>query len=389
MPRSAEAYVAACPQITDFDGDWGDTLDGPWSENDEVSDWLAASRQGLGKFRMAAGKRECFFLLEAPDSTGDPRMDSCLLFAGLPWAKPYRDATKGLIAQGYRAWAKGDQTLLPGNCITVLRSAHHLDNSPTLIWRIVGMDCATRSYRALRRAFELCEDPVSLAAQVLPELQAAHPAPPPFTEVCSFERILYWDLCQRLYVAGKEQGTWLVPTQDHNLLRDAGVSGFSDAELKRIASIGYNATLREINAYFDALDEWSAMPHHLAAGRADHIERMSSESDNPFIKAFLPSLTRARILYERIIAERRATHLIVRLIVYCGKTGRFPRKLGKLDLPDLDELRVDPFSGRNFAYKRKGDSFTLYSIADNLKDDGGKHDPKWENGDFVFWPVQD
>ncbi|MHC4610853.1 MAG: hypothetical protein ACYS7M_10970, partial [Planctomycetota bacterium] len=67
-----EAYTDAYKQIAPFGGDWGDALDGPWSENQEVSGWLAANREGLGKFRVAARKRECFFPVQAPDAAGDP-----------------------------------------------------------------------------------------------------------------------------------------------------------------------------------------------------------------------------------------------------------------------------------------------------------------------------
>ena len=55
----------------------------------------------------------------------------------------------------------------------------------------------------------------------------------------------------------------------------------------------------------------------------------------------------------------------------------------------LAELRVDPFSGQDFVYQRQGESFTLYTVGDNLKDDGGRHDPRWADGDFVFWPRPD
>lgn len=49
---------------------------------------------------------------------------------------------------------------------------------------------------------------------------------------------------------------------------------------------------------------------------------------------------------------------------------------------------TDPFSGKDFGYRKQGKSFLLYSVGVNLQDDGGKHDPLWEKDDFVFWPVQ-
>ena len=91
----------------------------------------------------------------------------------------------------------------------------------------------------------------------------------------------------------------------------------------------------------------------------------------------------------RRTAWRRATHLIVHVYAHRAATGAFPDSLDELGGADLPELRIDPFSGRDLVYKRKGDSFTLYSVSEDLRDDGGRHHARWNEGDFVFWPVQD
>lgn len=383
-----DEYQKAYERLEPFDGDWAPALDGPWSDNEDLSDWLAANRRSLAKFREASRKGDCFLSLEPREPSGDPRMDPCLVFAALPTLKAHGNAVKGLIAEGYRAWANGDQTRLPEHCIVVLRSAHHLDNSPTLVGRLVGISCAAKAYRALRQALQLSDDPAALAEQILPELDRADPALPPFAEACGFERLMSWDLCQRLFVPAK-RGTWILHPPAVKGVAQMGLPGVSRNNLKRMAEIGFDETLREIDTYFEALERWSDTPYHLAAERADRLDRMVAESENPFIRTFLASLTRPRTLHEKLTADRRATHLITHLLAYRAEHDRFPRKFSQLDLPDLDKLRIDPFRGRDFVYRRKGETFTLYSVAENLKDDGGRHDEKWAHGDFVFWPVQD
>jgi hypothetical protein len=80
------------------------------------------------------------------------------------------------------------------------------------------------------------------------------------------------------------------------------------------------------------------------------------------------------------------------VLAHYRKAGEYPASFD--DVPELKRVkkgRIDPFSGKEFVYKKTVDGFTLYSFADDLDDDGGRHDPRWArggDGDYVFWPVQ-
>ena len=74
--------------------------------------------------------------------------------------------------------------------------------------------------------------------------------------------------------------------------------------------------------------------------------------------------------------------------VYRKKNGAFPDSLDQLDLPELAELRIDPFSGRDFVYRPSDAQVLLYSFGANFQDDGGRHAYWKKEGDVVFWPVQ-
>jgi hypothetical protein len=50
---------------------------------------------------------------------------------------------------------------------------------------------------------------------------------------------------------------------------------------------------------------------------------------------------------------------------------------------------VDPFSGQPFHYRREGNDFVLYSVAENLEDDGGKHNEHGSTNDLRYWPRPD
>jgi len=109
------------------------------------------------------------------------------------------------------------------------------------------------------------------------------------------------------------------------------------------------------------------------------------------LKLVLPSLVRARELDERLTAHRRATHLLVHLFDYHRREKKFPKSLDELKVANLKELRIDPFSGKDFVYIPQEDGFKLYSVFDNMKDDDGVHNATadYKTGDLVFWPVPD
>ena len=63
-------------------------------------------------------------------------------------------------------------------------------------------------------------------------------------------------------------------------------------------------------------------------------------------------------------------------------TGVCPASLTDVE-PMLPEgLPLDPFTGNPYVYRLTGDSFLLYSLGRNRRDDGGVHDRR--EGDIVW-----
>ncbi len=62
--------------------------------------------------------------------------------------------------------------------------------------------------------------------------------------------------------------------------------------------------------------------------------------------------------------------------------GHYPAKLA--DLPNAGDLPMDPFSGKPFGYRRTADGFLLWSIGEDLTDNGGKtpEDLGFDPGDY-------
>lgn len=395
--NAAPFYRQAYDKFVPFEGDLGNVTDGPWSNNPKVSKWLAANREALKLFRQAAAMRECFFPLDEPPSKGDPRVDSMLTSVLLPTLQPHRQLCRALIAEGYQAWQKGDRKTLIANAVTVIRSGQHLDNTPILIQRLVGVNAQVMGYEALREALKLSDNPDQSAQDVLVQLHQVKVSPvrDPFARALLGERLSTCDWCQRLFVAGAKPGTWslyapfvagAMSEELKSMLGDE-FERFSK-DLTKLPAIGFDATLREVNACYDQIEQWSAKPYAAPAGQTDRINKRIKNNPNPIVRTFVSDMSRARILDDHADAAGRATRLLALMLANYGATGNYPASLDQLKSPELEQLKTDPFSGRDFVYKKQAIAFTLYSAGENFKDDGGRHDESWKTGDFVFWPVQ-
>ncbi len=383
-----DVYLAAYELLTRFEGDWGLTLIEPWSDHAAVSSWLLANQEGLEIFRRAAARRDFFFRLSKNQELAEPRLHSLLL----AWEKPgwlgHLNGSKGLVAAGWRAWLAGDEGLLRQNALLALRAAHHFQDTRWPISRLIGDGAARPAYVALRRALARSDDPAAWAASLAASLERDDPPAPPFGHACSLLRVEFWDLCQRVFLPRGADGRWQVHRRVIHALAPRLV-GEPEALAEQLEAIGMPTSLSESDAYYDALEHWNALPFHVAVGRPFPLDQLRESSDNPLhrLQASVTAETRARV--ERTFAERRATHLIVHLTIYKARFGAYPERLGQLTVADLPTLRRDPFSGRDFVYRRSGADFVLYSLAYNLTDEGGRHDPEWTEEDYVFWPVQE
>jgi len=101
----------------------------------------------------------------------------------------------------------------------------------------------------------------------------------------------------------------------------------------------------------------------------------------------LPALSRACNWEARLDAQLGNAEIALALHIYKAKYGEFPDSLKKLIPEILTSLPLDPFTGKDYIYRRKEEGFIVYSVGDNLKDNGGKWRKKQKCiGDFdIVW----
>ena len=100
----------------------------------------------------------------------------------------------------------------------------------------------------------------------------------------------------------------------------------------------------------------------------------------------LPALSRAYRTFARAEARHRLAEVAVAVASSRAKTGQFPAKLESL-VPDyLAEVPLDPFDEKPLRMVTSATGVTLYSIGEDLVDDGGAipMDPGTGKGDIIF-----
>lgn len=107
-----------------------------------------------------------------------------------------------------------------------------------------------------------------------------------------------------------------------------------------------------------------------------------------------PSLADMCLRFE---TTRRGFLLFVAAHRRRDRTGEWPRRLDDLKLPILKDIRIDPYSGRDFVIRITPGEFRLYSVGTDEDDDGRRPAPgqsiilpldDFTNGDRVFIPYQ-
>ncbi len=108
----------------------------------------------------------------------------------------------------------------------------------------------------------------------------------------------------------------------------------------------------------------------------------------PLTAGLLPTMTRALSVRAHRQANLRQMAFGIELEMHRRATGSYPDGLDDVKLTHLDEVPVDPFSGKPFHYEKRPGGYLLYSVGPNGKDDGGEpRTPGADGPDDILWSV--
>lgn len=137
---------------------------------------------------------------------------------------------------------------------------------------------------------------------------------------------------------------------------------------------GLKKDFREALPIYDEFEAQAQRPYY--ESRDFFVSRGRALMERPwyafFSKAMMANFE-AAFMKEALV---EATFLASRTGLACrlhkSRTGRYPDNLEALVPGILEEVPIDPFTGKALVYRREGEGFIVYSLGTNEKDDGGR-----------------
>jgi len=375
----------------------------PWAskQHPEFVKWLRAYDKPLALI-VAASKRSRYYL---PAVAG--KRQPALLGMEIPNYLPLRQAIRALRVRAALAAGEGRAD----NAVADLKAAYRLGalvgQDYTLVGRLVSTGIMGESMEAMAALAVVEKLSAKQALALIDVLRAG--APPSPAPALQTER--YATLDMAIWFARKPSVARLVSlarsiteAQQGTIAKGPLPAGRPEDTLFRQAD--YSEVLRRANAVFDATvaaahpatfadrlktaGALSPVIGAIRAGAAKEPDLQANKatatkwvSDN-LLAALLPNLGRAVVIMDKAQVRRSVTAVALALATYRAETGSYPADLKVLAPKYLKRVPIDWCSGKPLIYKRTAKGFLLYSVGENMRDDGGRDrsDNKAEDDDY-------
>ena len=142
--------------------------------------------------------------------------------------------------------------------------------------------------------------------------------------------------------------------------------------LRKILGLHDRDTMEYINIMQDYIDTVE-LPHHKRLAAFDSIEKTvyNSKRGSMLTRMLMPAFGRIMQIDTRHLAHLRATQTALAVERYRLTEGLLPQSLENLVPAYMEFVPKDPFDGRSLRYFTRENGFVVYSVGDDLTDEGG------------------
>jgi len=411
IPRDQNAawtYIEAINAFTELPDDLGEVFDHtlkhgwpktvagrPDTAGKKLKVWITGpgNRRAMELARQASRKESCLF-----PSFGDS--SGSVLAVLLPNLGHQRFLAKMLVADGKRLEAEGKYPQALDNYVTVCRMGSHSAQGITLIDALVGVACWALGDQAVRDMALRRDLPPALLEQVLQRTAELAGNRPTIRRGMDMEKVTGLQLVDEFVTSPSRLLSNLQSLGSDFYFTDSAANvrakhGWPALEARIGRLMFPDRTMKKhMSGFYDELIRRAELPGYEADWNGDWEEKLVLEIPrwNILARMFLPSLARASMLAERLRAASQMTQVVAALRLYAARhQGAVPERLDDLaDMLDDPEVLIDPLSGSQFVYQLEGKGWLLYSLGENLVDDGGREGKRpWELDYVCRYPASE
>lgn len=313
-----------------------------------------------------------------------------------PHFSKFREFARILAAEGKWQKQKGDIDKAVETQMTILKLVRRMGDEPSLI---IGFMLQSGLY--------------AIAINGLEQFLANDDASPKTYRALMAE-LNSWDINRDFVLALQSERVlaiatceWMKERVSKKMLRKL-VAGDQPFRVNLVISLKPKNALIAQNAltmleYFNATIaiarkgvpyEWEAVRQLEKEWEFDHPTKSVNFSGIEFVwdgnaiaKTLMPALSGIFYKSSSCHAIQRIARTAIALRIYRRENGHYPETLNELVPKYLPNLPVDPFDGKPLRYKRLQHGFKIWSVGENMRDDGGvevKGVRQREKGDIVW-----
>lgn len=338
----------------------------------DLIEWVDANADTVELIRQGAACKTLSYRLSR---TSDG------LLGRLPHLSELREIAKFLALRARVAATRADELTIADSLVLIDQLGRQMMRQPTLIQRLVGIACMS-----------VAQGPMTLEPFTWPNMdpnrleeysEALRPLDRPYPSLADAFVSERADMCyQYLGLGSSLKARILVPRQRYY------------GEVYRVLNPLIELSGQPVEARLDA-------SHPLAKQLDEFASEVPARSNigRLMVQISAGSLRRVIELNGRIVTMQRGNRTARAVFEYANRTGAYPETL---DFLGDAEFGVDPYTKKNFMYRRTEDGFTLYCAGIDRDDDGGAHHGRFgaqratfaqpnpvPDGDYVFWPIPD
>jgi len=141
---------------------------------------------------------------------------------------------------------------------------------------------------------------------------------------------------------------------------------------RKILGLHDRETMEYINIMQDYINTLE-LPHHKRLAAFDSIQKavVHSERGGMLTRMLMPALGRILDIETRHLAHLRSTQTALAVERYRLNEGRMPQSLDNLVPAYMEVVPTDPFDGQKLKYRTRETGFVVYSVGEDLTDEGG------------------